>query len=232
MRDPILSQPQYRTLRDQVTAMLREAIISGRFKPGERLLEAEIAAHMNLSRSPIREALRELEKEGLVTSVPNKGTTVVQFTRDDVIQIYGIRLALEQLAVRWAAERMTPEDMAELTAIVDEMEAARRLAQPEGARTILALDIEFHRRLYRAARAEYLTRVLDGFINHIRMLMALTGRRDTDAGTESLVQEHREILDHIAAGDVERAVQHMAMHVRAAEQRILKRLDARDAFRP
>lgn len=216
----ILTEPQFRTLRNQVTDMLREAIISGQLKPGERLVEGELAERMSLSRSPVREALRELEKERLIKTIPNKGTTVVEYTREDVVQIFGIRVALEQLAVRWAIQQMTAETMAALEQIVDQMEAAA------GPGESMNLDTLFHRTLHRATRAERLIETLDGLMNHVRILTSYSGRWDTEAGSETLIREHRELLAYLAAGQTEPAVQLITRHVEAAQERILERLPA------
>lgn len=223
MDESVLEQPQFRTLRDQVAQTLREAIISGKFKPGERLLEVELAARLGLSRSPLREALRDLEKDGLVQSTPNKGCAVVQFTHEDVLQIFGIRGALERLAVEWAVRRVTPTDLSKLQEVLDRMEAARNLPPAERSEALLALDMEFHRIIYQAAGAERLTRMLEGLHTHVRMLMGMSGRTATDVGVESLVQEHRALLESISAGREEEAVALIAAHVRAAQERILRR---------
>jgi DNA-binding GntR family transcriptional regulator len=97
---PVFSKQKRATLTDQALRQIREAIRSGKLKPGDRLLETQLAEEMHISRFPIREALRYLEKEGLVQTEPFKGTYVAQLTEKDMEELYSLRSAIEELAVR------------------------------------------------------------------------------------------------------------------------------------
>lgn len=116
------------TLRQQVLELLRGAILEGRFKPGERLIERELCELTGVSRTSVREALRHLESEGLVANVPNKGPTVATLTEEDAQEIYEVREALEGLAGRLFAERATARQVDALQAALDRLAAAFRKA--------------------------------------------------------------------------------------------------------
>ena len=111
------------TLRTHLTSMLRAQILSGKYRPGERLNESQIARDFNISRIPVREALSQLQEQGLVMNHERRGMFVMQLTPDEVQQINSLRMVLETEALRLAQARMTPEILAELTDLVEQMEA-------------------------------------------------------------------------------------------------------------
>ena len=114
MKDTNLNVNEYLPLRDVVFNTLRQAIITGEFAPGERLMEISLANRLGVSRTPVREALRQLELEGLVRIIPNRGAFVEGITKEDVKDIYEIRARLEGLCAKWAADRITKDQIAEL----------------------------------------------------------------------------------------------------------------------
>jgi len=144
------------TLRVHVLKTLRADILSGRYKPGDRLNESEIARQLNISRIPIREALSQLQEQGLVMNHERRGMFVTHLNREEEQQINSLRIVLETEAMRLARARMTPEIEAELSGLVDQMEAWDG-ALLEAA----ALDLQFHRVIWRASGNAYLERCLD-----------------------------------------------------------------------
>ena len=110
------------SLTDEIADVVRERILKGEYEIGEKIKENQIASELKVSRTPIREAFKLLENEGLIDYIPNRGCFAKGFTKQDVDDIYAVREALEELAVRWAVERITPEEINALEEQVDLME--------------------------------------------------------------------------------------------------------------
>ena len=147
------------TLRTHVVKVLAAGILSGKYRPGDRLNESQIARELNISRIPVREALSQLQEQGLVQNRERRGMFVINIGQDEVQQISSLRIVLETEAMRLAKARMTPEILAGLEAIV------RRMDSWNG--TLLeaaALDLEFHRALWKAAGNPYLERALNALM--------------------------------------------------------------------
>src|SRR3954463_13132953 len=139
------------TLRAHVVKILSAGILSGKYKPGDRLNESQIARELNISRIPVREALSQLQEQGLVQNRERRGMFVTHINTEEVLQISSLRLILETEALRLARARMTPEILAELEALVEQME--------NWGGSLLdarALDLQFHRALWRASGNPYL----------------------------------------------------------------------------
>jgi DNA-binding GntR family transcriptional regulator len=144
------------TLRAHVVRMLRSDILSGKYRPGDRLNESQIARELNISRIPVREALSQLHEQGLVMNRERRGMFVTHLGDDEVQQINSLRIVLETEALLLARARRTPEVIAELTGLVEQMEAW------DGTLLDAAqLDLEFHRVIWRATGNPYLERCLD-----------------------------------------------------------------------
>jgi DNA-binding GntR family transcriptional regulator len=154
-----MSAPFSRTLSDQVANQLRQAILRGQLKPGQRIVEHEIAQAMALSRGPVRDALRILQNERLIVQYPHRGAFVAWLTLRDAEEIYSLREALETLALRYAIKYASDEQIAELALIVDQMVARRQEEYTQSEAT--DLDLEFHHTLCRISGH---SRVLDAWI--------------------------------------------------------------------
>ncbi len=181
------------TLRTHIVKTLRAQIMSGRYRPGERLNESQIAREFKISRIPVREALSQLQEQGLVMNHERRGMFVIQLTPDEVQQINSLRMVLETEALRLARARMTPEILAELTELVEQMEAW------DGPLIdAAALDRKFHAVIWRASGNPYLERTLE----------ALTTSLFAHKALEHVSQEirrwrlnhHRALLDVVAGG--------------------------------
>ena len=147
----------YKPLRDVVSEALRQAIKEGILKPGERLMEIQLADELGVSRTPIREAIRKLELEGFVVMIPRRGTYVADISLKDVVQVFEIRSALEELAAGLAAERITPDELEELERILVEI---NEYIDRDEFDKIVDTDIRFHGVLYRASRNNRLVDIL------------------------------------------------------------------------
>jgi len=138
MKVPFLKREN---LRDAVIRLIEEALLMGELSPGSRIVEAELARQAGISRGPVREAIQQLVGEGVLVQYPSRGTFVVQWTPQAVEEAYTLRAVLERLAIQEAAKRATPEDIAQLQAIVDEMAVCARDGDD---RALVRLDVRFH----------------------------------------------------------------------------------------
>lgn len=181
------------SLRGKVFQKLREDILSGKYKDGDELREITIGEELGVSRTPVREALRQLELEGLVEIVPNKGAYVTGITPKDVVDIYKIRSMLEGLCARWATEHITDEQLEELEEIVMLSEFHLRKAKEGKLQHVSELDGKFHRILYEASNSRILDHVLTDFHKYVQLARSLSVRNKGRA--EKSVAEHRAILE-------------------------------------
>ena len=149
--------PAHRQLRNFVADQIRTAILGGQFKPGEWLRQEKIAQELNVSQMPVREALKELAAEGLIEHVPYRGVRVIEFSPEDLADLYAHRAFLEGRAAACAAETILPEELAELKQLQETME--KNLA-PEQVTTYRELNRRFHQIIFSASRHEYLIRSL------------------------------------------------------------------------
>lgn len=204
-------------LSHTVLDALRTMISTGRLEQGEHLKEAEIAGALGVSRGPVREALTQLANEGFVELRRHRGAFVVELTRADIIEVYTLRLAVERLAVERTAERMTPELLAELDAVLDRM---KRVDADYQAQAVTQLDLQFHDLLYRAADH----RRLQSSWQHIRSQVEffLTARNDSFRDfLEVGYAEHAQLRDAIAKGDPALAAAAIQTHLEGAYHRLL-----------
>jgi DNA-binding GntR family transcriptional regulator len=187
------------SLADSVADSLREAIFRGQLTPEQRLSEAQIAASMRVSRAPVRDALAQLEQEGLLTRPAGRGVVVRLLAHQDVDEICSLRLALESLALQRAVRFATPEDFAQMA---DAVEAARH---PPGPAELAGADLRFHEAIVRAARHERLFAGWWNLRSQIRLL--LIQRNLADASTlRGTAPSHAAVLKAIRARDERRAL--------------------------
>lgn len=207
------------SLQGRVFEEIERAILSGEYKPGEGLTELRLSTELGVSRTPVREALRQLELEGLIRIIPNKGAVVVGVTEKDIDDIYIIRMRIEDLAVRWASEQMTGEESKEL---LDLVELQEFYVQKGDVERVCELDGSFHEAIYRFSRSKPLEHTLSGFHHYIRHARSASfGAFDRAAVS---VKEHREIALALQAGDADRAAELMVRHIVNAKQNLLRAL--------
>lgn len=191
------------SLRGRVFQKIREDILTGVYKEHDELREVSIGEELGVSRTPVREALRQLELEGLVTIVPNKGAYVTGITPQDVHDIYKIRSLLEGLCARWATEHITGRQIEELEEIILLSEFHLRKKSAEQAEQVSELDGKFHKVLYEASNSRILEHVLSYFHKYVQMArMMSVGAKDR---AERSIEEHRDILKAIKDKDPDKA---------------------------
>jgi len=208
----ILSPPQRYSLADEVGERLRQAILSGQLAPGQKLRENVLAESMGVSRGPIREALRRLEREGLVISRHNRSAFVARLSRQDLDEVYSLRLVLERLAVQLAIRNATEEELAEMQATIDTMAAyiKRGITEQEAA----GLDMRFHDALYRASHHRRLQDSWETLRPQVHILLLSRNVASPDFRDQA-VGGHQEILDAIRSGDEARATAIIEQHHQA-----------------
>lgn len=208
------------SLEEQVTETLEAEILTGKLAAGASLTEQSLSVRLGVSRTPIRAALHTLAEEGLINLIPNKGAVVVGVTREDLIDIYRIRMRLEGLASALAAERISPEELATLR---ESVELAEFYISKNDAEHLKELDTQFHAIIYRASGNRMLNKTLSELHRNItsyrKMSLAVPGRLERSVG------EHREILAAIEERDAERADRLTSAHVEAALENMLSAAD-------
>ena len=203
----------YKPLRDVVFENLRTAILEGNLKAGQRLSEVQLAEQLGVSRTPIREAIRKLELEGLVVMLPRKGAYVANMSFKDLIDVLEIRASLEGLAASLAAERRNDEDIIDLEKLAKEFETCVRETNIEG---VLKTDIDFHEKIFMMANNKKLYQLITSLWEQVHRFR-VTYVSDYDASL-SLVEEHNKILQAIKDGDSELAKKYATEHIELAEQ--------------
>ncbi|MBQ3918387.1 MAG: GntR family transcriptional regulator [Oscillospiraceae bacterium] len=207
-----------RSLRIRVFNAIENAILDGEYKDGDSLNELRLSKELGVSRTPVREALMQLELEGLVRNIPNKGAVVVGVTEQDTHDIYEIRIRIEGLASRLCAEKITEEELHALEQIVELQEFYLMKNDTE---QIWKLDSDFHKIIYDASRSRPLRSTLSNFHNYIKKARDMS--MHTEGRAEKTVAEHRAILDAIKSRDGALAEQLTAEHITNAEDNIFNK---------
>ncbi len=217
-----MDRPLRRTgaLRDEIKDILVERILDGTYGPGERIKESVVAAEFGVSQAPVREALRELEAMRFVESQPHKGARVREMTQGELVQIYPVRAALEEVAGREAAGRMTPELLSELEG---ELAGMRRAAEQNDLHAQLVHDARFHEIIVEASGNQVLLDLWRSLRVEARTLVTvLRGHSDLHA----IAELHRPVLLALQFGDPELAGKEMRAHIEYFGTSVASRVDA------
>ena len=206
-----------RSLRIRVFNAIENAILDGEYKDGDSLNELKLSKELGVSRTPVREALMQLELEGLVRNGPNKGAVVVGVTEQDIHDIYEIRIRIEGLAARLCAENITDDELRALEQIVDLQEFYQMKNDTE---QIWKLDGDFHKIIYDASKSRPLRFTLSNFHNYIKKARDISVQ--TEGRAEKTVAEHRAILDAIKEHNGSLAEQLTAKHISNAEDNLFE----------
>jgi DNA-binding GntR family transcriptional regulator len=214
--------PNTNLLYQEVTASIFQAILDGKLKPGERLVEETIAQELGLSRSPVRQALQEMERQGIVVIVPRKGAYVANWSIADIEDFVRVRILLEVQAVEQAATRITPQEIAALYAIVDGMVAA---AVKQAVDREIDCDLAFHKQVVGASRNSTLIQVYSTIELRIHMFMIYEKYIDPAVQQRlELTQKHAPIVAALQARDAGLARHLIGENVREAAESLLERM--------
>lgn len=209
--------PEVKTIRDIVYECLRTKIVEGNIKPGERIIEKDFAELMNISRTPVREALRKLESEGFVQCIPRKGALVSEFSIKDILEIYAIRQALEELAIKSCIQNITEEEINKLVQLTEEMDLCDKKGDIE---TVFEVCKKFNDTILTASKMPKLKSLIDTLQEHLvkfrRITMSKPARR------KEAISEHKEILKAVIDRDEERAERLVGEHLEASQKVFLK----------
>jgi DNA-binding GntR family transcriptional regulator len=197
------------SLQGLVFKKIREEILEGKYKENDELKEVAIGKQMGVSRTPVREALRQLELEGLVKIIPNKGAYVIGISNKDLKDIYEMRSRLEGLCARWATKNATKENIEELEENVDLTEF--QLSKKKYDK-VLELDNEFHNILYDMADSKMLYRTLSDFHHYLEIIRKKT--LSSDERVANSIREHRNIVKAIKYGNKDSAEQLAILHIK------------------
>ena len=215
-----LISDDYLPLRDVVFKTLRQGIIKGNLKPGERLLEIHLADRLGVSRTPIREAIRMLELEGLVTMVPRKGAEVARISKQDLRDVLEVRKSLDALAVSLACRRITDEERAALEEAENDFESA---AGTKVVTAIAEADVRFHDVILRSSKNNRLIQMVNNLAEIVyRYRLEYIKDLRNHAG---LIEEHRKIMQYIYEGDIINACSVSEMHIDNQEKNIISQLE-------
>ncbi len=189
-----------RTLREQVVRLLRGAILSGKIRTGERLNETILARDLGISRIPVREALQQLQEQGLVVDIPRRGKFVVDLSEEQIQKINSLRIILEAEALSLCRAKITPGGLSTLTNLVDKMEQSREVSELEAS----ALDIEFHRTIWHYCGNEYLAKILESLTIPLFAHRALWRINKEMLGWASILPNQHRLLLAFVAGEVQK----------------------------
>ena len=202
------------SIADQIFEQLERDILTGRYPRGEVLSEMRLSTELGVSRTPIREAFKLLENEGLIDYIPNRGCFAKGFTKQDVDDIYAVREALEELAVRWAVARITEP---ELTALEEQVDLMEFYTKKKDKKRVLELNTSFHEVIYASARSRFLAQVLRSYKEYIEKTRKSIFYEQSYL--EGILSEHRAIFEAIKDRDEERAVEAISKHLEASQDR-------------
>ncbi len=210
----------YRTMQEIVYDTIRDAILSGRYPPGRRLIADDLAKDVGVSRMPVREALHRLEAAGLVAMTPHRGAVVSELSESEIVEIYHIRAVLDGLATRLAAHHLTGREHERLNAFLDKMEIA---AKAKDLEKVLRVNRDFHRFIWHAAHAPRLHSLLENLYDASQRFrnisVLIPGRLD------QITQEHRLIAQALARGDVATAEHYAIEHHEGTARRLLTSIE-------
>jgi DNA-binding GntR family transcriptional regulator len=204
-------------LSDQVSRVITDGLLSGRFRPGDSLVENELSEALGVSRSPIREALVELQKAGLITKEPGRRAVIRRWSARDLEELFAVRALLEGYAARLVATRGKALD---LDSLRDVVAAMRDAAAVEDFAQLVQLDLEFHEQLWSLADNDLLRMVLEGLKQQFRLFLTMNWK--FHGGANQVHVNHQIVIDALQSGDPKKAEEVMQAHV------VVERMVARE----
>lgn len=215
-------QPQVLTgeasLAEEIAEILRARIINGDYTMGEKLVENKIATELKVSRTPVRDAFKQLTREKLIEYVPNKGCFARGFTKDDMRDIYAVRIAVEQLAVEWAIRNKTDEDIDHLH---EQLEIMSFYTSNGMLDKLLQANEDFNNIIYQMTQSRFIVQALKSYQDYIRL--ARKAILSQQQNLQGVYEEHEKITKAIEAGDVEAAKAEVGRHLENSAMRAAER---------
>ena len=202
------------TLTNEIADIVRERILKGEYQIGEKIKESSIAQELNVSRTPIREAFKMLEEEGLLDYLPNRGCYAKGFTKRDVSDIYTVREALEEIAMTWACERITDEEIDKLE---EQCELMDFYTKKRDVQKILTMNSSFHDIIYNSTGSRFLAQVLRSYKGYLDKTRKSVFYREEFL--DSIQEEHKAIFEAVKSRDKEQAVIAIKKHLASSKER-------------
>ncbi|UCB49539.1 MAG: GntR family transcriptional regulator [Deltaproteobacteria bacterium] len=226
LRNPDLGSlsaiPERKPLGHYVFENLKQAIVRGNFSPGNRLVESHIAEAMGISRTPVREAIHKLEREGLIKKLPQGGFYVLNLTREDIEETFGIRGVLESYAARLAAIKHKKEELAPLEEKIEEFQYFLNHGEMEA---LLKINTEFHGLLYAMSRSPKLIKMINDLQDQIYRFRRIILKIETMAQTSN--EDHRHMLRAMRKRDADRVETLVRQHILRGQKIVLRELENR-----
>lgn len=210
---------EFLPLRDVVFNTLRKAILTGQLKPGERLMEVHLANRLGVSRTPIREAIRKLELEGLVIMIPRRGAEVARITEKSLKDVLEVRRALDALSVELACDRITQKD---INRLLEACGAFERAVREGDASVIASADVALHDIIVEATGNVRLQQLVNNLSEQMYRFRFVYIKEESQH--DNLVAEHREIYESIVSRDKERAAAAARLHIDNQERSIIRQI--------
>lgn len=212
-------------LKEQAYQALRKMILAGELVPGQRLVEAQLARDLKVSRTPIREALGQLQRESLVVADSNQGLHVATFSAEDAAQLYECRLALEKVSVTEACHNATASQLKKLERLVQKAEKLGNSPNPSKLLNfqLLDLDYQFHRLIAEMSGNLWLQEILDQIFDKMVLLRIQTIQQNQ--GVLDVGPEHLEVYEAIAQRDVQASTMAVTKHLKSAKARVIHELE-------
>jgi DNA-binding GntR family transcriptional regulator len=204
MESTVFTRIEQRSVQQEVVDIIRQAIVTGKLELGQHLAESALSDQMEVSRIPIREALRQLEQEGLVTRYNNRGCFVTDFSDEDVREVFSLRSSLECMAIEWATPRITASDIVVLRGMIEEQNRAAHSGDFSG---LAQLDMRFHE--FICAKAQHSRLLKEWYSLHAQCQMLLNRRFQalSDYTPETVSEDHGRILNAIENHDIATATE-------------------------
>ena len=202
------------TLTNEIADIVRERILKGEYQIGEKIKESSIAQELNVSRTPIREAFKTLEEEGLLDYLPNRGCYAKGFTKRDVSDIYTGREALEEIAMTWACERITDEEIDKLE---EQCELMDFYTKKRDVQKILTMNSSFHDIIYNSTGSRFLAQVLRSYKGYLDKTRKSVFYREEFL--DSIQEEHKAIFEAVKSRDKDLAVAAIKKHLASSKER-------------
>jgi DNA-binding GntR family transcriptional regulator len=202
------------SLTEEIANYVRDKILKGEYGIGERIKENALAEELRVSRTPVREAIKQLESEGLVECVPNRGCFASGFTKQDIEDIYAVRMTVEALAMKWSVNKITEEEIKQLQ---DEFDIMEFYTKKKDGHKVMELNKQFHEILYNASKSRFLVQILKSYQDYVQRTRKVTVYRESNL--REILEEHREILEAVKAKDEKKAVETILNHLTNSQVR-------------
>ncbi|MEM9003366.1 MAG: GntR family transcriptional regulator [Cyanobacteria bacterium P01_F01_bin.86] len=216
--------PRREALHEQTYQALRQSILSGELAAGDRLVETHLAKQLNVSRTPVREAMRQLQRDGLVLADASGGMRVITVSSMDAVHLYNCRIALEKAAVQAACTQASDATLQQLASTITQAEqTVQRQPSPLTAFEMLNLDYQFHRRIAESSGNPWLVDLLDQVFDKMMLLRVRTTLNDPKV--LEICTEHRKIYAAMQSRSLTDAIDAIEVHLEASKQRVVAALE-------